>query len=208
MIDVLILSKTHMKGGKCCVGGITNKGRYVRLLTLQGENQPENTELAPRQIYRLTFKEHYDSTPPHVEDVLTQEKVFKGNLGPKTRIIDFITERQIPVWEGGPETLFDGSLKWTSNGSGYINKENVPAHSVGFWVSDKRLSKNISTYGKTRYNYRSTNGWHSLPYVGFDEAIEFIPAGTLLRVSLTRWWDQEGTSELRCSLQLSGWYDL
>jgi len=33
-----------------------------------------------------------------------------------------------------------------------------------------------------------------------------IPADTLLRVSLARWWDNEGRHEERCYLQLSGWY--
>ena len=47
-----------------------------------------------------------------------------------------------------------------------------------------------------------------MPYVGFEEAVETIPAGTLVRVSLARWWDTNGTTEDRCSLQLSGWYGL
>lgn len=206
-MDVLILSKTHMNGGKCCVGGITWNGRCVRLLTSDGENQSENTELTPRQVYEMEFMKRPHTKPPHVEDVLIQSKTLKGNLKRGIKVIDFIKERKIPIWQGSPEVLFDGLLKWTDNGSGYINEDAIPSHSVGFWVSDKPLSKSVY-YGKIRYSYRGDNGWRSFPYVGFEEAIKLIPEGTLVRVSLARWWDQKGTTELRCPLQLSGWYDL
>ena len=76
-----------------------------------------------------------------------------------------------------------------------------------FWISDKNLTKSIY-FNKPRYNYKYIDGWKSLPYVGFDEAIDIIPAGTLIRVSLARWWNTNGTTETRCSLQLSGWYDV
>lgn len=44
---VLILSKTQMKNHQVCVGGLTLEGRYVRLIDETGNNQPENTNLAP-----------------------------------------------------------------------------------------------------------------------------------------------------------------
>ena len=47
---------------------------------------------------------------------------------------------------------------------------------------------------------------YNIPYVGCAEAIDLIPAGTLVRVSLARWWRPEGMNEERCYLQLSGWY--
>jgi len=63
-------------------------------------------------------------------------------------------------------------------------------------------------YEKVRYLYPGETGKRSLPYVGFASPVDTIPAGTLLRVSLARWWDKYGETEERCSLQLSGWYDL
>lgn len=206
-MNVLILSKTHMNGGKCCVGGITDDGRSVRLLTIQGENQPENTELAPRQIYDIKFTERSNLKPPHVEDVLIQTKTFKRNLESSANMADIISQRGAPIWRGHPEHLFEEKLQWTPNGSGYVNENSIPSHSVGFWIADKPLSKSIY-YGKVRYSYRGHETWFSLPYVGFEDAVPQIPSGTLLRVSLARWWDQDGKTEPRCSLQLSGWYDL
>ncbi|MDY3548385.1 hypothetical protein PG291_07210 [Riemerella anatipestifer] len=206
-MDVLILSKTHMNNGKCCIGGITGSGRYVRLLTPTGDNQPENTDLTPRQVWEVEFIERPHTTPPHIEDVLVTSRKIKESLKDEITILEFIKQRKIQIWKGNPEVLFDTKIKWTDNGSGYINKEAVPQHSVGFWISDKDLTKSIY-YGKPRYSYRSVDGWRSLPYVGFDEPIDIIPKGTLIRVSLARWWDTKGTTELRCPLQLSGWYDL
>ncbi|HAH55422.1 MAG TPA: hypothetical protein DCM02_09120 [Flavobacterium sp.] len=206
-MDVLILSKTHMNNGKCCIGGITGSGRYVRLLTTNGENQPEDTDLNPRQVWEVEFTERSNMTAPHVEDVLVSSRKIKGSLKDELTILEFIKQRKIAIWEGSPDVLFDGKIRWTKNGSGFINKEAVSEHSVGFWISDKDLTKSIY-FDKPRYSYHGSNGWRSLPYVGFDEPLEIILKGTLIRVSLARWWDTKGTTELRCPLQLSGWYDI
>ncbi len=80
-------------------------------------------------------------------------------------------------------------------------------NSVGFWIPDRDLTKKVF-YEKTRYSYPIINGWRSLPFVGYGIEVDVIPAGTLTRVSLARWWDTNGTTEDRCSLQLSGWYGL
>lgn len=207
MTDVLILSKTHMKNGKCCVGGITATGRYVRLLNSKGENQCETTSLTPRQVYSISFNERNNIDPPHIEDVLIQSSTYKGTLKKDIKVIDFIKKRDALIWEGNPDVLFDSKIKWTDAGSGYISKNNICDHSVGFWVPDKDLTK-IIYFDKTKYVYKTANARRIIPYVGFDEELEVIPAGTLLRLSLARWWDTNGTTELRCSLQLSGWYDI
>ena len=204
-MDVLILSKTHMNNGKCCIGGITGSGRYVRLLTPTGENQPDNTDLAPRQVWEVEFNERPNSTPPHVEDVLVSSRKQKGTLKDEIKIADFIKQRKIPIWQGNPDTLFDSLIKWTNSGSGYVNREAIPKHSVGFWISDRDLTK--KEFNGTRYSYPNQNGWRSLKFVGFETPVDKIPAGTLLRVSLARWWQQDENTEERCYLQLSGWYD-
>lgn len=43
-----------------------------------------------------------------------------------------------------------------------------------------------------------------LKFVGFQEHVSRIQAGTIIRLSLANWWDGQG--EDRCYLQLSGWY--
>ena len=170
-------------------------------------NQPENTEFQPRQIWEIDFVERSNTTPPHVEDILVKSKELKGTLKNGFKIKDFIEEKKIPIWTGSPDNMFDGLLNWTASGSGYIDKKGgIPAHSVGFWLSDKNLTKN--EFKGIRYNYPSERNWRSLKFKGFEDPVDIIPKGTLLRVSLARWVSLQTGEDPKCWLQLSGWYDL
>lgn len=204
---VLILSKTQMNNNQVCVGGLTMKGRYVRLLDENGSNQDENTDLNPKQAWEVEFVERANNTPPHVEDILIQSRTRKGSLKNGITIKDFIEKRSIPIWRGHPDELFGKKIQWTQSGSGYINQNGgVPDHSVGFWISDEDLKRN--DHKGIRYKYPSANGWRSLKFKGMEEPVDIIPAGTLIRVSLARWISFNEGEESKCWLQLSGWYDL
>ncbi|MCD6564545.1 MAG: hypothetical protein J7K53_01240 [Bacteroidales bacterium] len=196
-----------MNNGQVCIGGITLQGRYVRLLDSNGSNQPGDTDLAPKQAWEIEYKERTNNTPPHVEDILIQSRKPKGKLKNNITIKDFIEKRNISIWKGNPDVLFDGLIQWTPNGSGYINKNGgVPRHSVGFWISDRDLKR--KEYKGIRYQYPSSIGWRSIKFKGFEDTVDTIPAGTLLRVSLARWVTFNEDEEPKCWLQLSGWYDL
>jgi hypothetical protein len=207
-MDVIIVSKTHMSNA-ACVGGVFANGRLVRLLTEDGHNQDSETNLKVGDVYTVEFQERSNNRPPHVEDILVTKMKFKFSFSSIDSMVSYLKEKlNVNIWEGGPDVLFDGKLQWTDSGSGYISENGeIPNHSVGFWIPDKNLTKRI-VYEKVRYNYPNINGWHSLPFVGFDEPIDTVPSGTLTRVSLARWWDRNGETEDRCSLQLSGWYEL
>lgn len=41
---------------------------------------------------------------------------------------------------------------------------------------------------------------------GFQTPLDYIPQGTVLRMSLANWWKKGDSDEERCYLQLSGWY--
>jgi len=204
-MKVLIVSKTHMHHGQCCVGGLTFEGENIRLVMEDGHYPPENTDLTPGLIYNIEFTAKQNTEPPHIEDVIVHS--YKLSEALEEHMLDFVEELDVPIWRGGPEELFDGKLQWTDNGSGYINAEDIPEQSVGFWVPNLPLRKSIY-YEKVRYRCNVDGTLYSLPYIGYDEPVDVIPAGTLIRVSLARWWDTNETTELRCSLQLSGWYDL
>jgi hypothetical protein len=111
------------------------------------------------------------------------------------------------LWRGNPDNLFNSQIDFTSNGSGFISSsKGTPNLSVGFWISDKDLTRRDFS-GKVRYNYPSTGNWRSVTYVGKEAPIDAIPAGTLMRVSLARWWSpNDSDAEEKCYLQLSGWY--
>ncbi|MBR8706232.1 hypothetical protein IX307_000883 [Bacteroides pyogenes] len=196
-----------MNNGQVCVGGLTTAGRYVRLLDINGNNQPQDTDLMPLQTWEIDYVVRANCIPPHVEDVLIRSRTRKGSLKKEETIQEFIEKRDVPIWKGSPDILFDGLLKWTSNGSGYIDEEGgIPSHSVGFWVNDKPLTR--KDYEGVRYQYPSTFGWRSIKYKGLEEPVNIIPAGTLIRISLARWKSFKENETPKCWLQLSGWYDL
>ena len=106
--------------------------------------------------------------------------------------------------------LFERLLQSTGTGTGalYISNQNgVPPYSTTFWRPNKPLSSNRA-YDKVRYHYSTENGFYALTFVGIQEAVETISEGTLLRVSLARWWCPEETPDVeeRCYMQLSGWF--
>lgn len=206
MQQVLILSKTHMHG-QVCVGGIlTRNGKFVRLLDEDGHNQPEDTPFEVRQVWEIEFTQKSNCTPPHVEDILIHNQTKKGVLKKEITLTDYLVKTlKVKVWRGAPDNLFDGLIKWTSSGSGYIDNHAVPSNSVGFWIADKDLTRN--DYNGVRYKYPSPLGWRTIKFVGFQSPVQKIPAGTLMRVSLARWWQKDEHSDKCCYLQLSGWYD-
>ncbi len=206
-MDVVIVSKTHMSNA-ACIGGITANGRSVRLLDENGYNQPTYNDFKVRQVWRMRFRERPNPVAPHLEDVLVDSKELRGSLRDDLTMLQLVERFDVPIWRGSPDELFDNCLLWTNYGSGYISSNGqIPSQSVGFWIPDRDLTKRIF-YERVRYDYPNINGWRSLPYVGFDRAIDVIPSGSLVRVSLARWWDRDGETEDRCALQLSGWYDL
>lgn len=221
-MDVIIVSKTRMTNA-VCVGGVLANGRFVRLLDANGNNQSENTTLKVGEVYTIRFFERREKKPPHVEDILVVDMDYKFTFSPISRMVEYLKNKlRVKIWEGSTELLFDGKLKWTKTGCGYISENGeIPDNSVGFWIPDKPLSKWVCGK-KVRYNYPLNlknvyEGFFSprlleprnFPFVGFQKPINIIPAGTLVRVSLARWWKKPETQgERRCYLQLSGWYGL
>lgn len=201
---VLIVAKTYMKDS-FCVGAydITNK-KNIRLLTQMGDNQPRSTKFDVGQIWNIDYKEKYNIKKPHVEDVLIDESSFVKNI---KEIKNFLIDN-VPIWEGSPENIFDNKINFPIGRSGFLEKNHSDlAQSVGFWMPDKDLELTILE-DKKHFLYFGEQVY-SFPYVGYMDKIEKIPKGTLLRVSLTRWWSPHAmTIEKRCYCQLSGWYDL
>jgi hypothetical protein len=201
---ILILSKTQMHGS-LCVGGISlNDMRPVRLLQSNGSYQPLNTPYQIGQVWELTFQPEQNPIPPHIEGVCVQQGgTFVQD---QDNLKDFLIANAL-IWRGAPAKMFGGLLRATGNGAGYISQAGgVSDRSTGFWISDKDVTFNQDD-GKSRYLYSQLSGISRIPYVGTEAPIGTIPAGTLIRVSLARWWPEDDPSrEQRCYLQLSGWY--
>jgi hypothetical protein len=206
-MEILIASKTH-KGNAACVGGIVlSNNRFVRLLNPGNWDQYADTNLQIGDIWDIQFVDRDDVEPPHIEDIIIQNRQYLRDIGD---ISNYLRNCGIRIYSGAPGQIFEGRLGWTGNGSGYIgNRENLPENSVGFWISDKDLT--LDDDGK-HYIYPSTITSAQVkrfPYVGFVSAVQVIPKGTLMRISLARWWKPDDLEiNERCYLQLSGWYGL
>jgi len=205
-MDVIIVSKTHMSNASC-VGAVTGNGRFVRLLNEDGYNQEVETPLKIGDVWTIEYLERENKRPPHIEDILVSNKKFKFSFETIDKMIDYLKNKlNVKIWRGSTDILFDSKIQWTSGGSGYISETGeIPDNSVGFWIPDKDLQRR-DFKDKVRYSYPIR--WRSITFVGFQEPIDRILAGTLIRVSLARWWSPNDEDEERCYLQLSGWYGL
>ena len=203
-MKVLIVAKTHMQNA-ACVGGILANNRSVRLLQPNGHNHPTDTDYQIGQIWEIEFQERQDTTPPHVEDILVQQR---RKIGTHPALRKYLTETVSP-WKGKIDNLYDNHIRFTQRGRGYISHRiGLPKVSTGYWLPDKSLIC-VTIEGKPYYKYESNLGNDQfIHYVGFENPIEIIHPNTLVRVSLARWWrpDDRPTMEKRCYLQLSGWY--
>ena len=202
-MKVLIVAKTHMSDRACVGAMIYDTGQSIRLLQPDGSNQPEETPFNVGQVWDLELRKRPDPIPPHVEDVLVLRQQYWGtqqNLGGFLR-------SKISPWTGDPSSLYQGLLRFTQNGSGYISQRiGIPRCSTGYWIPDRPLTR-VTANNKARYQYQSEPSPICITYVGFQPPVNLIPAGTLVRVSLARWWAPEDSDiEERCYLQLSGWY--
>lgn len=198
---VLIVSRTQMSNG-VCVGGIDeNTGDLIRLHNDRGGNLPSD---APYQIgdrWQMNVQPAWNARPfPHIEDRQTTPIIKIENIG-VDGVIQFIRTHNMGarLATGDIRNTFQGKLilEGTKN---YISRNAIPQFSTQFWISDRDLVHRIQ-YGKHFYFYNNIR----LKYVGFQECLDIIPRGTIIRLSLANWWD-DGSGEDRCYLQLSGWY--
>ena len=208
----LIVGKTHMRKLVCIGGLMLEDNTIVRLLQPDRSNHPIDTNFAVGQIWDIEFQTCQDLRPPHVEDILLTNKKY---ICDQKEIKKVLLPRIAP-WKGDIDTIYDGLLRFTQNGSGYISERaGVPAVSTGYWIINEPLYKDSSNEDKIRYIYENENSFaigrfnrKYISYVGFQTPIDIIPKDTLVRVSLARWWAPKDAIDLeeRCYLQLSGWF--
>ena len=151
-------------------------------------------------VWDLDLEKPATVRPPHVEDMI----VRRGRRLGAQMALDFWLREHVEPWEGDASTLFDGVLQQTASGTAYVGHTALPASSVGFWLPDRPLPLD-----ETRPRYRTTldGAPISVAYVGCEPAASEIPAWTLVRVSLARWYSPGGDGFEGCWLQISGWYE-
>lgn len=206
MTQVLVISKTHMRS-EYCIGGVFTDGRFVRLLKSDGRNQDDEAFYRIGTWYDIEYREAAHVEPPHVEDILVLSAVPIGAI-PRADLPLYLGSKFAPVvWQGDASVLFDGLLKRSDSGSAYIDSDAIPSRSVGFWQPTVNLWMQRSDItGRVKYVYVDGDKKYCISYVGLLSPVLQIPAGTLVRVSLARWWRKDDSVEKRCYLQISGWY--
>ncbi len=202
-MNITIVSKTHTKKG-ICIGGMLDSGDFVRLIDIDGSYFSKEKEIEVGNIYSARYKKSKRIEAPHVEDIIMHNMKLLDKKS-DSELLDFVLDKNPKIWKGNHSIIFDGMLKWR-NGKGYITEDGITDNSVGFWVPNYDLEK-IDYKGKVRYTC-SKDLTKTMPYVGFQSPVDIIAKGTLVRISLARWWgkDEPNIGEDRCYLQLSGWY--
>ncbi len=174
---------------------------------------PESAPYQIGDVWDLELEDTVNLQPPHVEDKLVRAGKLLRKLNGRElecRLLE-IAPDMIPefYWEGGPQELFGGKLRWSEAGKGCVTRADVTDTSTGFWVTDWELVLDYDARGKLVYRYDrrgpSHRGAACITYVGESEPVELIPRETLVRVSLARWWSAGDYPEA-CYLMLSGWY--
>lgn len=200
---VLIVAKTR-RGTGACVGGLTHDGRSVRLVAADAvANEHAGLEYNVGDVWEIDAMPDPHIIPPHVENVIVRGARRTKRLDN----LESVIRRFLPPVLGGPEGLFDRRLQHLPSGALFVaERTGLPARSTMFWVSDQPLLMDCEAK-RIRYRYSTPDGGRLLTFVGFQEPLEVIPAGVLLRVSLAHWWRPRDRpdEELRCHVQLSGW---
>jgi ATP-dependent DNA helicase RecQ len=201
---ILIVAKTR-RGAGACVGGITEDGHSVRLIACDAaSNERAGLEYEVGEVWEIDSAPDSDIVPPHVENII----VRRARRLRRSQMVAETIHRFMPPSVGGPEKLFDGVMQATAAGGLYIaERTGLPHRSTMFWAPDQSLR--LDCEGKRlRYRYPTSDGGRTLTFVGFQEPLLEIAPGTLLRVSLAHWWrpKERPAEELRCFVQLSGWF--
>jgi len=178
-----------MNQGRVCVGGhdLDHDFRSLRLLTKAGMNLREEDDIAPGEVWELDYTDHAEPDPPHVEDVLVSAAKRVETLSAED-VRSLILENEKP-WKGGPEELFDGTAAATPNGRVYVPGDGqLPTRSTGYWLPDDELIKRIS-FQKAKFLYAGVSELDEFTWAGMADSPARIPAGSLVRVSLARWFN-------------------
>lgn len=197
-MNVLIVGKTKMSGVSRCIGGLLQDGKSVRLIKQNGQ-WDTSSQFNIGDIWDIDFTHPSTLVGPHTENIIVTKRSY---VGEQKNISTHLLSRLEP-WQGDIDQVFEGKLGFTGSGNGYISHgKGVPEYSTWFWVPDEDLI--LRDDGK-HYDYPGNRG---MSYVGEPAAIPIIEAGTLVRLSLARWWKPQDIDDIeeRCYLQLSGWF--
>ena len=203
---------------KICIGGISlHDCRSVRLLRIDPRNpahdlthHSKKTALNLGDVWDLDIENVADclKKAPHTEDVVITETRGHYKMSPTDVNATILNCFDVPIVH--PSELFSGFIQFTQNARARVTPEGgIPIYSTGFWRFNQPLYLQKDSYGNPRYffynslaEYVSDNKVLDVKYVGFEDPLDRIKAGTILRFSLAGWLGNPPGFWL----QLSGWF--
>lgn len=203
---IAIVAKTYMRGERVCVGGAeTESGELIRLLPPGGGNWPQNVAFQIGEVWEADVSRVRQLQPPHVENHIVRNQQRVGHQGDLRGWI----LNQCNIWRGDRNSIFDGCLSYWASGKGFVEAgPRIPAHSVGFWILPFDIECHDATYFRVRNGLLPNARRFAVKYVGLANPMSRLSAGTLVRLSLARWFAfPDDPMTQRCWLQLSGWYE-
>src|SRR5690606_38145845 len=105
------------------------------------------------------------------------------------------------IISGSLSDLFGGALHSPRNAASFIDTTHVPNHSVCFWRPNSDLTHTVA-FGKHKYHYTDLRHDTYFAYVGLSQPAPVIPKGSIVRMSLARWWSPQGSDSKACYLQI------
>jgi len=199
---VLIVGKTKMGPNVVCVVDGTRQQHQPSIADSSREQPLDRHSVSDCDVWDLTYHGRRQLEPPHNDDVLVTAGRRIGTLPDLTATLRRITN---PL-HGSIEELYERFLQFPGAGTGYVTRQTgLPSFSTQFWITDGRLSRD-DFRAKIRYRYDGAT-IRTVTYKGMeDDPVFAVPQGTLVRVSLARWFDFGEAPNPKCYLQLSGWY--
>jgi len=200
MIRVVIVGKTRMGGG-WCIGALRLKGwAAYRLKAPEGAySWPTDCGLEVGDVLEVEGRRPSETTNPHTENYIVESYKIVGKYGP-TLADDIYENCQVAE---ALSDLFEGCIRNLGTDRLGVEPGHAPSFSTQFWVPTYPLELEWRQYqDKPRKPYYKYRKW-VIPYVGTDEPIDIIPAGSLVRLSLAQWFPPDAP---KCYLQLSGWW--
>ncbi len=204
---ILVVGRTRA-GSMYCVGALTNRGVALRLKrNHQVPFWPEPCPFHVGTIHEIEAEPAVDTVenPHHREDV----RVFRHGYRDKwdtQSLVSFLIHQKLVRLGRFPNDVFDyrGSenpMRRDIRGVYSVPKARLPdlLHSTAFWRTSNELRLNDSgdRYIGSAYRVR-----FNIKYVGVADPLPLIPAGAIVRLSTSAYWEEGGGS----FLQISGWF--
>jgi hypothetical protein len=202
---VFIVSKTKMKN-HVCIGGILENGVSVRLLSSNKINQPIETNMSIGAYYLIDYEKKNQLQHPHVEDIVVNDHYYQGSsVDVYHELKSLLKHNKVITDSGNLLDIFESNIIWSRSGAGFLsaNRE-VTNYSTCFWISNEPLYKLILN---SNCYYENKTKTIKIKHVGFQNEVDIITTGSLVRLSLARWWAKDSSVDKRCYLQLSGWFN-